>query len=89
MLQRIGVRSLTMLVFLLLAVSFAFAQDEAQEAPIGEIDATTEETEETESWATIQYIGNAPGMDQYRWFNQDFGWIHTFDSHCKKIHDAN
>jgi len=26
-----------------------------------------------------QTIGNAPGMGEYRWYNQDFGWTHTFD----------
>lgn len=26
-----------------------------------------------------QTIGNAPGIGEYRWYNQDFGWTHTFD----------
>jgi len=35
-----------------------------------------------------QTITNAPGMDEYRWYNQDFGWAHTFDSTGKRIISA-
>lgn len=87
MLQRLGVFSLTLLVCLLLAVSSLFAQDEAREAPAGEIDETFETVDETDSWITVQYIGSAPGMDEYRWGDEDFGWTHTFDPECKDIYD--
>jgi hypothetical protein len=35
-----------------------------------------------------QIITDAPGMDEYRWYNQDFGWTHTFDPTGKRIISA-
>ncbi|MDI6888732.1 MAG: hypothetical protein QMC78_03425 [Methanocellales archaeon] len=35
-----------------------------------------------------QTITDAPGMDEYRWYNQDFGWTHTFDPTGKEIISA-
>jgi hypothetical protein len=29
-----------------------------------------------------------PGMDEYRWYNQDFDWTHTFDPAGKTIQSA-
>lgn len=50
---------------------------------------TTEATTiEANSWITIQYIGSAPGMDEYRFSDQDFGWTHTFDPTGKVIYDV-
>jgi hypothetical protein len=48
----------------------------------------SETTYETNSWITVQYIGSAPGMDEYRGWDQDFGWTHTFNSTGKIIYDA-
>ncbi|MHC4559835.1 MAG: hypothetical protein ACYS80_21290 [Planctomycetota bacterium] len=44
-------------------------------------------TVDADSWITVQIIGNAPGMDEYRGANEDFGWTHTFDPACKVIFD--
>jgi PKD repeat protein len=64
----------------------AISQDDPTAvAPTGEDDGSYEETEPSESYVTTQTIGDAPGMDEYRWFNQDFGWTHTFDACCKEI----
>ena len=50
----------------------------------------SETTYETNSWITIQFIGNAPGMDEERGYNGDFGWNHTFsDPTLKIIYDVN
>ncbi|GAI51328.1 unnamed protein product, partial [marine sediment metagenome] len=35
-----------------------------------------------------QVIDDAPGMMEYRWYNQDFGWQHTFDPTGKIIISA-
>lgn len=43
---------------------------------------------DADSWVTVQIIGGAPGMDEYRWYNEDFGRTHTFDPGCKIIHDV-
>ncbi len=52
--------------------------------------SASETTYETNSWITIQYIGSAPGMDEERGYNGDFGWNHTFsDPTLKIIYDVN
>lgn len=56
--------------------------------PPGEIDDTSTVITPGESKTFVQMIGNAPGMDQYRWWNQDFGWTHTFDVAAGRILSA-
>ncbi|MBA7492701.1 hypothetical protein ES702_03251 [subsurface metagenome] len=56
--------------------------------PDGEINATTRTTTSGNSEIYTETIGDAPGMDQYRWYNQDFGWTHTFDTMGKTIISA-
>ncbi len=52
--------------------------------------SASETTYETNSWITIQLIGSAPGMDEERGYNGDFGWNHTFsDPTLKIIYDVN
>ncbi|MDZ7264163.1 MAG: PKD domain-containing protein [candidate division KSB1 bacterium] len=77
------------IVFLLALSPLIFAQDDVSVAPpAGEDDNSYSETEPANSYRTTQTIGNAPGMDEYRWFDQDFGWTHTFDACCKTIKRA-
>ena len=67
----------------------AFSQDDPNIAPPGgEFDGYDSTTEPAGSYATTQRIGNAPGMDEYRWFDEDFGWTHTFDIGCRTIKKA-
>ena len=78
-------------VILTLSFLFAFSlvaisQDDPDTiAPPGEDDGYYSETEPSESYVTRERIGNAPGMDDYCWYNEDFGWTHTFDACCKDI----
>ncbi len=77
------------LIFLLAFSPFILAQDDVNIAPpAGEDDDSYSETEPANSYRTTQTIGNAPGMDEYRWYDQDFGWTHTFDAGCKIIKRA-
>ncbi len=82
---------LTLSVIFAFVVLFGFSfmalsqDDPTVAAPTGDDDGNYEETEPSESYVTTQTIGNAPGMDEYRWFNQDFGWTHTFNACCKEI----
>jgi len=72
--------------FLLAFSLVAFSQDDANTTPpAGEFSGYESETQPAESYVTTQRIGNAPGMDEYRWFDEDFGWTHTFDIGCKTI----
>jgi PKD repeat protein len=77
---------------LFLTVNLLFATEETDDpntrAPEGEINSDYEDVEDADSWITVQYRGKAPGMDQYRFGNQDFGWFHTFDPTCKDIYDV-
>jgi len=81
---------LTVVFSVLFLIAFSllvFAQDDPNTAaPPGEFDGDETETEPSDSYVTTQKIGNAPGMDTYRWFDGDFGWTHTFDVGCKCIH---
>ena len=52
----------------------------------GQMNSTETSTIDADSWITIQYIGNAPGMDEYT--ATDFGWAHTFDPTGKQIFDV-
>jgi hypothetical protein len=52
----------------------------------GQMNSTETSIIEANSWITIQYIGSAPGMDEYTMI--DFGWTHTFDPTKKIIYDA-
>ena len=52
----------------------------------GQMNTTETSTVESNSWITVQYIGSAPGMDEYTM--TDFGWTHTFDPTGKKIFDV-
>lgn len=57
--------------------------------PSGEINTAETSTTSGSLSPWIQIIGNAAGMDQYRWHHQDFGWWHeTFDSTGKTIISA-
>jgi len=56
--------------------------------PTGQVDGTGFSTIAADSWITIQYIGNAPGMDENRGADDDFGWAHTFDPTGRVIYDA-
>ena len=69
--------------------------------PEGEINEDSETVEEVlpdgsglaknvakSSWITVQYIGHAPGMDEYRGAKEDFGWMHTFKRRCKEIYSV-
>ncbi len=52
--------------------------------------SASETTYEANSWVTIQTIGGAPGMDEERGYNEDFGWQHSFsDPASKIIYDVN
>lgn len=79
--------SVSLCVMVFLGFSFmAMSQDDPTVvAPTGETNGSYEETAPSESYVTTQTIGDAPGMDEYRWFDQDFGWTHTFDPGCKEI----
>jgi hypothetical protein len=44
---------------------------------------------QADAWITVQIIGGAPGMDEERMWNQDFGWTHTFDPTGKIIATVN
>ena len=82
---------LSLISLFLLSSSYLIAEegdDPNTEAPNGEINKSYEEVEESNSWITIQWIGGAPGMDEYRWGDEDFGWTHTFDPECKEIYDV-
>ena len=61
-----------------------------EDGPFGDVEGLMNSAEtstaETDSWITIQYIGSAPGMDEYTL--TDFGWTHTFDPTDQKIYDA-
>ena len=52
----------------------------------GQMNLTESSTVEVNSWITVQYIGDAAGMDEYTF--TDFGWTHTFDPKQKVIYDA-
>ena len=52
----------------------------------GLMNSTETSTIDADSWITIQYIGNAAGMDEYTM--TDFGWTHTFDPTGKQIFDV-
>ncbi len=54
-------------------------------APEGSINTSGEAIEEANSWITVLTLGNAPGMDEYRWADEDFGWAYNFDVSCKEI----
>lgn len=57
--------------------------------PVGEMDTVETSTSSGSSFIWTQTIGNAPGMDQYRWYDEDFSWRHeTFDSTGKRIISA-
>ena len=88
MLKRMGIFCLCVCFTLLIGVSMAWAIDQPTQAPAGEFDGSSEEVQDADSWITIQWIGGAPGMDQYRWGNEDFGWRHRFDEECKDIFDV-
>ena len=52
----------------------------------GQMNSSETSTIEADSWITIQFIGDAAGMDEYTM--TDFGWTHTFDPKQKVIYDA-
>lgn len=56
--------------------------------PPGEVNATTRTMTAGSSATYTETIGDAPGMDRDRWWNQDFGWTHTFDPTAKVITSA-
>jgi hypothetical protein len=58
--------------------------DHDQEPPPGQID-TSSVSILAGSAVYEEIIGDAPGIDEYRWWNQDFGWRHTFDTRLGKI----
>ena len=63
-------------------------EDGPVDAAAGLMNSTETSTIEADSWITVQYIGSAPGMDEYRGANDDFGWSHTFDPTGKVIFDV-
>ena len=75
---------------LFVGTRLANAAPSLEDGPFGDVpgimNTTDTSTVETNSWITVQYIGSAPGMDEYRL--EDFGWTHTFDATDKRIYDA-
>ncbi|MGQ9779707.1 MAG: hypothetical protein ACUVRM_07505 [Bacillota bacterium] len=70
-------------VVFLITLSFpAWAKDTTADQPqekMAEIEVTEAVLATEEVIVYTQTITDAPGMGEYRWFNQDFGWTHTFD----------
>jgi len=78
------------ILLLLFSSHSANAGPSLEDGPFGDVPGIMNTTEtstiEANSWITIQWIGGAPGMDEYR--VEDFGWTHTFDATDKRIYDA-
>lgn len=74
-------KAIYLLISMLVLAATVMAEeldDSSTSAPAGEMDSTDETTFPSNSFTTLQKVGNASGMDQYRWYNQDFCWTHTF-----------
>jgi hypothetical protein len=68
----------------LLCWGLAWAQDSREQAPFlfpkkGRAKPRTTLVNAGDEMIFTQVVDDAPGMGEYRWYNQDFGWTHTFD----------
>jgi len=87
MLKHVSIIGILAVLFIIGNLTPGMAKDQTStSSPKGDFNTEAESTDETDSWTTWQKIGNAPGMDEYRWGNKDFGWKHTFaDAECRQI----
>lgn len=81
--------AITVMAMLILSTIVMAADDTITTAPAGEMDAVSEATYPSNSYAFTQTIGNATGMDEYRWYDEDFCWTHTFSAPGATILDIN
>lgn len=69
---------LVLVVAATLLIGIAMAADTGTTAPLGSTDIYSVEIEETNSWTVKETVGDAPGMDEYRYYDGDFCWEHTW-----------
>lgn len=66
-------------LMVLVMIGTAMAADDPNDVAVGgEMNSVIETTYPSNSWTYTQQIGNASGMDDYRWYYEDFCWTHTY-----------
>jgi hypothetical protein len=91
MMKKIIMMCIASMLMLFVSTQLANAAPTIGDSPFdgveGQMNTNETLTVDADSWITIQWIGGAAGMDEYRWAGEDFGWTHTFDPTCKVIYD--